>query len=99
MRRMVLERLRVNPGNIRVGALVRVVFFPAGYFDRTEMVGVVLEKRSHAFKFVGFFQPDGPDDKVNKESQTGWFRWEYLVPMHEEENAVRPTVFIEILVE
>lgn len=87
----------MNPEDFKLGALIRVVFFPAGHFDRTEMIGIVAEKTGGYFKFLGFHQPDFPGEEVNSEGQERWFDWDCLVPMDGEENPGRPTIFIEVL--
>ncbi|TXH10341.1 MAG: hypothetical protein E6R04_05605 [Spirochaetes bacterium] len=87
----------MNPDKFKLGALVRVVFFPAGYFDRTEMVGIVAEKTGAYLKFLGYIKPNFPGEEINSEGQEGWFGWDYLVPMGGEEKPGYPPVFIEVL--
>ncbi len=89
----------MNPDKLKLGALVRVVFFPAGYFDRTEMVGIVAEKTGAYLKFLGYIKPNFPGEVVNSEGQERWFDWDCLVPMGGEETPGpgHPPVFIEVL--
>lgn len=84
------------PHDIALGALVRVVFFPAGYFDRTEMIGVAVEKTLTRLRVVGFFQPDGSGEQTNPECQSKWFPCRSLVPMSSKEQTCSH-VFIEVI--
>lgn len=86
----------MNPEDFKLGALVRAVFFPAGYFDRTEMIGVVVEKTLTHLRVVGFFQSDGSGEQINPECQSIWFTWDSLVPMNSRQETYSH-IFIEVI--